>query len=323
MKIAIDNYIYESIGIPFNNEDVTELLESHGIDSLRKLNSILEAIEDKNKKLDETVPDLEPTPEEKAESDKMNASADKAELPPEGDVGEAKPEPIEPAPEEPKPEEVAPVEPEEPVAEEPEAKPTPAPKPEPKKEEKPLRPETHPPAIPPKTQLEPEFEKPSEWLPSKKLSTLYNNFIDFFGEENIDDAGTVVGLEAPGLKHDSKYLQCDITADVQGKEDKPYRAWIKLRRKRNTQDWSFNNPCEVRCTCKAFAYYVANANVRNKSLAGSPAKGKVYRDENGTKRTLNFLLPAPKNNPASVPALCKHLALVSKKLLDNGMISEV
>lgn len=319
MKILIGNYIYESQGVPFSNEDVKELLESHNVSSLSKLNQLLEAIEKKNNELDETVPDLEPTPEEKAETEKMSASQEK-EVPP---VEPEKPETPEvpEKPVEPEVEPEAPIEPVEPKTE-PEIAPEKPATPEKKPVEKPVSPPTKPPAIPPKTNLDPSLEKPDEWLPSKKLSTLYNNFIDFFGEESVDQAGTIVGLEAPGLKQDSKYLQCDVTADVQGTEDKPYRVWMKLRRKRNTQNWSFNNPCEVRCTCKAFAYYVANANLRNKSLAGSPAKGKVYRDDSGAKRTLNFLLPAPKNNPAAVPALCKHLALVSKRLLDNGMLTE-
>lgn len=321
MKILIGNYIYESQGIPFNNEDVTELLESHKVKSLSNLNLILEAIEKKNNELDEEVPDLEPTPDEQLQTDKMTNEIHSDESKPEEEPVISQETPIEQTPEEPE----EPKEPESPEAplevptEEPNVEPTPIKKEEP---EQPVSPPTNPPAIPPKTELTPELEKTDEWLPSKKLSTLYNNFIDFFGEDSVAEAGTVVGLNAPGLKQDSKYLQCDVTADVQGSNENPYRCWIKLRRKRNTQNWSFNNPCEVRCTCKAFAYYVANANLRNKSLAGTPTRGKVYKDENGTKRTLNFLLPAPKNNPGAVPALCKHLALVSKKLLDNGMITE-
>lgn len=324
MKILIGNYIYESHGIPFNNEDVVELLESHKVSSMSKLNLILEAIEKKNKELDETVPDLQPTPEEQAETEKMMKNQKDSSVEP-----EAEPAPEELTSEKPTEPEIpaepeVPAEPEAPEVPE-EKAPVSEPKPTVKEEkpvEKPVAAPTNPPAIPPKTELPPTLERSDEWLPSKKLSTLYNNFIDFFGEESVNAAGTVVGLAAPGLKQDSKYLQCDITADVQGSEEKPYRTWIKLRRKRNTQNWSFNNPCEVRCNCKAFSYYVSNANLRNKSLAGSPIRGKTYIDNNGIKRTLNFMLPSTKNNPASVPALCKHLALVSKKLLDNGMLTE-
>jgi len=319
MKILIGNYIYESQGIPYSDEDVKELLESHNVNSLHKLNTILEAIEKKN--ADENVPDLEATPEEQTEEEKMAAQQNNGESPANvPDLETPAEEPVETPPEEPQGEpEAAPSETPEEVPE-PEEAPTEKP---PKETSKPVAPPKDPPAIEPKATLPAVDKSPGEWLPNKKLSTLYNNFIDFFdGQKSLNSAGTIVGLEAPGLKHESKYLQCDVTAFVQGTESDPYSVWIKLRRQRNTQNWSFNNPCEVRCNCKAFAYYVANANLRNKSLAGTPVKGKTYRDENGVKRTLNFLLPAEQNNPAEVPALCKHLALVSKRLLDNGMLTE-
>jgi hypothetical protein len=318
MKILIGDYIYESQGIPFTNEDVIELLESHNVNSLDKLNSLLEAIQNKNELEDNTeeediTPDLEATPEEEEVENKMAADqqgkskpeATPETAPSETPLEEPTEEPIEPAKEEPTPE----AKPSQKTAKEP---------------TKPLTPPKDPPAIEPKESLPPSVEKnPIDWLPSKKLSTLYNNFIDFFdGEKSLRSAGTVIGLEAPGLKQDSKYLQCDITAFVQGTESDPYSTWIKLRRQRNTQKWSFNNPCEVRCNCKSFIYYVSNANVRNKSLAGTPITGKKYIDDKGITRTINFMLPAPKNNPAAIPALCKHLALVSKKLLDEGMITE-
>lgn len=323
MKIVIGRYVYESEGVPFNNEDVSMLLESHGVNSISKLNAILEAIEKKNEEADKSsVPDLQPSEEEKAISDDMKTSTNAPQETPEVDASKETPEePIEPEAPDVSPE-AQPEPTQEPIPEKKPEQSAPSKPEKPKAEKKPLSPPTNPPAIEPKAELAPELKSEEEWLPSKKLSTLYNNFVDFFGEEKISEAGTVVGLNAPGLKQDSKYVQCDITADVQGSEDKPYRTWIKLRRKRNTQNWSFNNPCEVRCSCKAFAYYVANANIRNKSLAGSPARGKTYRDDSGTKRTINFLLPSPENNPGSVPALCKHLALVARQLLDNNMITE-
>ena len=329
MKILIGDYIYESEGIPYSNEDINELLESHNVKSLKKLNLILEAIEKKNNEEEEKTPDLQPTPEEKVEEDKMALAQQKAE--PEVTPLETKPEEIPTEiPEEPIKEEPIKEEPIETPIEEPEApseelpEEVPAEKEAPVKEPvKPIAPPKDPPAIKPKETLPIEDKAPSNWLPSKKLSTLYNNYIDFFnGDKSLNSAGTVIGLEAPGLKQDSKYLQCDITAFVQGTEETPYSVWIKLRRQRNTQNWSFNNPCEVRCSCKSFAYYVAFSNIKNKSLAGTPVKGKTYIDDSGIKRTINFTLPAPKNNPANIPALCKHLALVSKELLDNKMISE-
>lgn len=323
MKILMGNYIYESQGIPYSDDDVKELLESHNVNSLQKLNTILEAIEKKN--ADEKVPDLEATPEEQTEEEKMAAQQNKGASP--ENVPDLETPPTEPATSPTgEPQGGPEAAPTETPKEVPEPKEAPAEEPTketPKEAQKPVAPPKDPPAIEPKATLPVEDKAPTEWLPNKKLSTLYNNFIDFFdGQKSLNSAGTIIGLEAPGLKQDSKYVQCDVTAFVQGTEEKPYSVWLKLRRQRNTQNWSFNNPCEVRCNCKAFAYYVANANLRNKSLAGTPVKGKTYRDDRGVKRTLNFLLPAEQNNPAAVPALCKHLALVAKKLLDNGMLTE-
>lgn len=319
MKILMGNYIYESHGIPYSDEDVKELLESHNVTSLQKLNTILEAIEKKN--ADEKVPDLEATPEEQTEEEKMAAQQNNGASPENvPDLETPAEEPVDAPAEKPQEEpDAAPVETPEEV---PEPKEAPTEKP-PKETPKPVAPPKDPPAIEPKATLPVEDKAPTEWLPNKKLSTLYNNFIDFFdGQKSLNSAGTIIGLEAPGLKQDSKYVQCDVTAFVQGTEEKPYSVWIKLRRQRNTQNWSFNNPCEVRCNCKAFAYFLGYSNLKNKSLAGPPVKGKRYRDENGIMRTLNFLLPAKQNNPAAVPALCKHLALVAKRLLDNGMLTE-
>ena len=321
MKILLGNYIYESQGIPFSDDDVTELLESHNIESLQTLNFLLEAAEKKADEEDATVPDLNPTPEEDAENEKMNASTAPEEPTADNQTPEVPEET--PAENQPKAPETTPEEPVETPTEEeptPEIKPTEEPSKEP--EAQPAPPQT-PPAIPPKKQLPVADKSPSEWLPNKKLSTLYNNFIDFFGgQKALNSAGTVIGLQAPGLSQDSKYLQCDITAFVQGTEDKPYSTWIKLRRQRTTQNWSFNNPCEVRCSCKAFAYFLGYSNLKNKSLAGPPVKGKKYKDDNGVMRTINFLLPPVQNNPAEVPAMCKHIALVTKRLLDNGLLSE-
>jgi len=329
MRILIGNYIYESQGIPFFEEDVAELLESSNVKTMSALNILLEAANKKGELLDEEAegapPDLQPTPEEAEIDNQMKAAQEKAQANnPETQPVEEPETPVETPPEEPEtPEEPIPEEAPEDKTVEPEAPSEPESEPSKPEEELPLVPPKDPPALKPDEELPVEDKKPDAWLPSKKLSTLYNNFVDFFeGEKSIRAAGTVIGLKAPGLNQESKYLQCDITAYVQGTEKKPYSVWIKLRRQRATQNWSFDNPCEVRCSCKAFAYYMSFSNVKNKSLAGPPTRNKKYRDSSGKVRTLNFMLPAKTNNPASIPALCKHLALVSKELLDKGMITE-
>jgi hypothetical protein len=53
MKILVGNYIYESVGTVYTDEDVKEMLESSGCMSIEKFNSLLEAVSN--------VPDYELT----------------------------------------------------------------------------------------------------------------------------------------------------------------------------------------------------------------------------------------------------------------------
>lgn len=324
MLIIYNNYVYECEGISFSDLDSKKIITEHRVCSINELNLVLEAINDKNKKLDdEAVPDLEETPIEKELNNEDGPLGVSEPQEPESIEPDTSTVPSEPESTPQPPEvEVEPTDTVEPA--QPEGGPA-----EPQTPEEPAEPEIpptapkDPPAIAPLKELPPSEKVPDAWLPSKKLSNLYNNFITFFdGKKSINSAGRVIGLNAPGLKQDSKYLEADITAFVQGTEEDPYSVWIKLRRKRPTQDWSFNNPCEVRCNCKAFAYYAANANLRNKSLAGSPAKGKKYRDSSGKTHVINMTLPAPINNPENVPVLCKHLAKVVYELGTRNMISD-
>src|ERR1019366_7559154 len=67
MPILHKNYIYEAIGTGFTDDDMKTILEESGVSSIKELNALLEAIDDKNKKLDDEepdVPDLEAPPEE-------------------------------------------------------------------------------------------------------------------------------------------------------------------------------------------------------------------------------------------------------------------
>lgn len=323
MKILVGNYIYESVGTVYTDEDVKEMLESSGCMSIEKFNSLLEAVSN--------VPDLEPSEEDSEIENAMQSQSSSTQVD-QKDSSDSLPEdPEESLDDSLEPTDTTEVEPPEeptaPVSDEPEAPNEPSnnidtPTEEPEVNEEPL-PEIDPPALAPKKTLPKEKLKDVEWMPNKTLGTLFTNYKEFFGgEKGMNSAGRVVGLKAPGLKQDSNYLQTDITAFIEGTEEDPYSVWIKLRRKRPTQNWSLENPCEVRCSCKMFSYFVANANLRNKSLAGPPAKNKKYRDDSGKVRTINFTLPSKVNNPSHTPALCKHLATLTQKLIDNNMITE-
>jgi hypothetical protein len=333
MKIVHRNFVYEAVGKVYTEQDIRTILEESGVSSLSQLHALLEAIEDKNKKMDEgepnpdDVPDLQPTPEEKEIEDKQQAAQTPQEAPvaPEGgsEVPPIETEPVA-APE-------VPVEPEKPVEE-------PAPEIEPEfKKKEPKKPEEkkkitkepvaikEPPAIEPEKKLPKEDLKEEMWLKDKQLGTLYNNFTNFpHADKNMRNAGTIIGLQAPGLKNDSKYLQADITAFVQGNEEEPYSVWMKLRRKRTTQNWSTKCGVEVRCTCKFFHYAVSHGAVEGHFLAGKPIRNKRYRDENGIIRTINYMLPYTDKglNPQGAKIICKHLALLTRTLIDKGLIEE-
>ena len=344
MAILHKNYIYEAIGSVFTDDDMKIILEESGVGSIKELNTLLEAIDDKNKKLDEEpeeVPDLEAPPEElEIEKNENNQPSDEQLPGPIGGQGPNIPPDIsnnepENAPEEPSnvppidvgngP--VAPAEEEAPVEPTPETTPVEKPIKEPvkanKPEAKPLG-IKEPPAIEPEKKL-PEKEMKDGWLVGKTLRTLYNNYISFFkGSKLVDKVGTIIGLNAPGLQQDSKYLMANVTAFVQGSDPKkdPYSVWMVFRRKRQTQNWSMNSPIECRCNCAAFNYYSSYSLWKASALAGRVARNKPFRDENGVVRKIDMTIPATHNNPNSTPILCKHLALVTKRLLDNGMIDE-
>lgn len=333
MKIIHGNYVYEAVGTVYSDEDIKSILEDGGFKSLSELNILLEAVEDKNKNQEDdeeansdNVPDLQPTPEE-TEIEQKQQQAQTAPVEPIEPEGATEVPPIEPEPE-------TPVEtPVEEPATEPVEEPTPEPEPVPEKtkespkkkvEEKPL-PIKEPPVIEPEKKLPKEDLKEEMWLKDKQLGTLYNNFTNFpHADKNIRNAGTIIGLQAPGLKNDSKYLQADITAFVQGNEEEPYSVWMKLRRKRTTQNWSTKCGVELRCTCKFFHYAVSHGAVEGHFLAGKPIRNKRYRDENGIIRTINYMLPYTDRglNPQGSKIMCKHLALLTRSLIDKGLIEE-
>lgn len=328
MKIVHQNFVYEAVGKVYTEQDIQTILEESGVSSLSQLHALLEAIEDKNKKMDEEepnpddVPDLQPTPEEKEIEDKQQAAQTPQEAPVEPAVPEGGSEvpPIETEPEIPA---ETPVE--EPAAE-PSVEPAPASMPAEKKADKeqvpakPL-PIKEPPAVEPSKEVPEVLEKTKDVPYIRRLSTLYNNFTNFFKKTTINSAGTIIGLNASGIKNDSKYLQGDVTAFVQGTEEKPYSVWIRLFRKRTTQDFSFNSMCQVRCSCKAYIFYNSFNNSQKKVQAGKLMTNGKMRDSSGNTYTIDMRKPATINNPdPNNVLLCKHLALVTKKLLDNNLI---
>lgn len=330
MKIVHRNFVYEAVGKVYTEQDIQTILEESGVSSLSQLHALLEAIEDKNKKMDEEepnpddVPDLQPTPEEKEIEDKQQA----AQTPQEAPVAPAAPEggsevpPIETEPEIPA---ETPVE--EP-APEPSVEPAPASMPAEKKADKeqvpakPL-PIKEPPMVPPSKDVPEVLEKTKEVPYLRKLSTLYNNFVRFFKKPTINAAGTIIGLNAAGIKNDSKFLQGDITAFVQGTAKEPYSVWVRLFRKRTTQDFSFNSMSQVRCSCPSFIFYASHNDLNHKVLLGRPIVNKKVKDARGNSYTIDMRKPSPINNPDPNNVLmCKHIANVVREAGRKGLLAD-
>lgn len=333
MKIVHQNFVYEAVGKVYTEQDIQTILEESGVSSLSQLHALLEAIEDKNKKMDEEepnpedVPDLQPTPEEKEIEEKQQAAQMSQEVPvePSAPEGGSEVPPIETEPEIPA---------EAPVEAEPEPSVEPAPEPMVAKDEqkpsadkeqvpeKPL-PIKEPPMVPPSKEVPEVLEKTKEVPYLRKLSTLYNNFVRFFKKPTINAAGTIIGLNATGIKNDSKFLQGDITAFVQGTAKEPYSVWVRLFRKRTTQDFSFNSMSQVRCNCPSFIFYASHNDLNHKVLLGRPITNKKVRDANGNSYTIDMRKPSPINNPDPNNVLmCKHIANVVREAGRKGLLAD-
>lgn len=77
-----------------------------------------------------------------------------------------------------------------------------------------------------------------------------------------------------------------------------YSTWIVLRRKKLTDDFNIDSKAEIRCSCPAFRFFVANPDLKHKNFAGNPTRFNRQ--------------PADIRNPKGIPAPCKHLmALIS------------
>lgn len=182
--------------------------------------------------------------------------------------------------------------------------------------------------IPSEKALSPE-EKAEEpktsfnWKREKHLRTLYNNFFKVFPKKGTSTKLDIKfnSIKADSLHPDSKYLQANVTATCESEkhDGKYYNQWIQLRRQRTTQKWTVDLPCEVRCNCKSFIYYMAYANMKNKSLAGqSTTKGRL------DGYPINYNIPSNETNPNHTPALCKHLMSLTNQIFDmnSGGIRE-
>lgn len=304
----------------FTEEELVEVCEDFGADSIQEVNVILESIYRRNIILEAEDRKKKENPMEEPSLDDLNEpEEDNAVLNVKDDEPEEEPslDDLTEPPEGDEPKDIQVDQPEDKSTVEPPVEPT-----------KPNIPPPQPPTIPSKKELDPveKEEEPStsiDWKREKHLRTLYNNFFKVFPSRGTSTKVAVkfTSVKADSLHPDNKYLQANITSicsseDIDDKNhiNKYYGQWIQLRRQRNTQPWTVDLPCEVRCECKSFIYYLAYANIRNKSFAGTPVR-KGSKDG----KPINYTIPSNQNNPGYVPALCKHLLGLTNEIFNvNG-----
>ena len=298
----------------FTRKELKEVCEEFGVDSIEEVNALLESVYRRNIMLEATqgfdpedpnqeAPSLDDLTEPEEEDDEEVPNKENNEEETEPSLDDL----------------TEPTEEEEPT-EKPEEEPVEAPKVEPVEQPIPKTPPPQAPTIPPSDNLPPEEKKEEpkvsiDWKKEKHLRTLYNNFFKVFPKKGTSTKLDIKfeSVKANALHPDSKYLQASITSTCESEKTpgKYYNQWIQLRRQRNTQEWTVDLPCEVRCNCKAFIYYTSYANIRNKSLAGAVTrKGKL------DGYPINYQLPSDVNNPNYIPALCKHLAGLTNEVFN-------
>jgi len=297
----------------FSEEDLQEVCNDLGAETIEEVNALLESAFRRNIMLEATN---RKNPNDDEENlDDLNEPD--AEIPPEFNVTN----------DEEKPSLDDLNEPEQPI-EEPTEQPITAPlnapkvpsapieEPVPAKQPKPIAPTLPSSKNLPASEKKEEPQVNYDWKKEKHLRTLYNNFFKVFPSRGTSTkvAVTFNSIKANSLHPDLKYLQASITSMCTSEDPTKhdyYSQWIQLRRQRLTQEWSVDLPCEVRCDCKSFIYYLAFANMRNKSLAGAVTR-------RGTKDgyPINYTLPSDQTNPNYIPALCKHLVGLTNEIFN-------
>jgi hypothetical protein len=138
----------------------------------------------------------------------------------------------------------------------------------------------------------------------RTLNDLLRGFHQIFPRsewENLKIADVKIGgLHMPILR---------VDAVVMSSKDprRGYRCNIVLRRDLEaTQRWNGQHKCEVRCSCPAFNYWMANPDLTSKNFHGNPTAWNKVRNK--------------VRNPRLIPGICKHLVQLSYSLNNSGTV---
>lgn len=306
MKILKNGVLYSTYEVPeFSQDELLEVALDIGVNDISKANLLFEAlINDQN---------------EEDEEEENNNQEDEFDLTSELPEEEIEEEPVEDNPVNTEDNQEAPEQPETPLE-------------EPTEEELGNDTNEEPsPTVEPEKAVSEEPKVPvvnvSPVLKSKSLRTLYNNFFKLWPKrKGTKNNFRIDAKENHCLYIEAKTINCKIEATVYSEHpEKPKQVTVRGKRKyinkesykcsiqthRNTlvEPWSIDGKCEVKCDCAAFKYYTAYPNLKNKSLYARPSKENKIPNN-----------PTGKNNPLQVPALCKHLAAMTEKLMNEGLL---
>lgn len=157
-----------------------------------------------------------------------------------------------------------------------------------------------------KSDAEKEAEKKKKGLYQMKapMNVLIHNFNQIFPRSGWQQL-KIFNLEIDGNVETD--LIINITAEVKSSvADHNYIDHITLRRPDKSTKWNLNMKGEVKCTCKAFHYWMAYPDLQSKNLYGNPRKWN--RVANKVK------------NPEHLPGLCKHLVKLIYFLHMRGIL---
>lgn len=157
-----------------------------------------------------------------------------------------------------------------------------------------------------KSDAEKEVEKKKKglYLMKAPLNVLIHNFNKIFPRSGWQQL-KVFNLEVDGNVDND--LIINITAEVKSSvADHTYINHITLRRLDKNTKWNLNMKGEVKCTCKAFHYWMAYPDLQSKNLYGNPRKWNR--------------VPNKVKNPEHFPGICKHLVKLVYFLAMKGLI---
>jgi len=145
----------------------------------------------------------------------------------------------------------------------------------------------------------PNFFSGDGKLTLRQLATNYKGYF-----KNSVYQGLQVGEPEVGSRNT---LSLNIRHNVKSSVgDHYYRTWVIIERRTLKDKYTVDNKARVKCTCPAFHYFAAYADVTSKNFAGNPSSWNR--------------VAAKIKNPYSIPILCKHITAVTNDIVRRKIL---